>query len=508
MFCQVSGFLVQYGTQTSGQYRHGLKSTILTIGSDYAVLMMALHSAIQVFYPSTLVSSDGLYPCRRYVYFGAFALPILMSALAFINPKEAYVSQGAFCTLPVRPFWYRLALTWVPRYIIVLTIIGLAIAIYTHVGFEVRAYSNADTSFQSLKTSDGSNTTQDDTQNETKLEDITFELTNMECRPQLQRRKSSIGHDIFTSQRQNSSAPALSPSSTVPQRVSFGSGVLSHPLPCSTLNLLRRPDPRSVLLAMPSGQSVTTPISPHNTLDNSTYNPEPTVTPASSSTRTPSPSSPAQVRLIKQRQRIHRQLRLMFIYPLVYTLMWLIPFAMHCTNYWDKYAHNPVEFLLVGSSICIALMGFVDALIFSLREKPWRGIEGSDGSFWGSFVWTRRAQGGVAVDAMGDSVRESVSGCGRGRGSQSYRTSASRDLARIAAEQARQRLDLEREERLQALGGRPKRDGQGEGGYEEAKDDVEGQHGGLDVGDGAQGQVYDDNGLEDDTANTEYNNRK
>ena len=97
---------------------------MLTFAPDYAVFVMALHSAIQVFYPSTLVSSDGLYPCRRYIYFGAFALPILMAGLPFINPKHAYVSQGGFCTLPIRPFWYRLAFSWVPRYIIVLTIIG------------------------------------------------------------------------------------------------------------------------------------------------------------------------------------------------------------------------------------------------------------------------------------------------------------------------------------------------------------------------------------------------
>ncbi|KAF3042818.1 hypothetical protein E8E11_000123 [Didymella keratinophila] len=480
-FCQVSGFLVQYGTQTS----------------DYAVFVMALHSAIQVFYPSTLVSSDGLYPCRRYVYFGAFALPILMAGLAFINPKNPYVSQGAFCTLPIRPFWYRLAFTWVPRYIIALTIMGLAIAIYTHVGIEFRAYSNADTSFQSLKTSNGSNTTHNDTSDEMKLEDITFELTNMESRPQPTRRKSSVGHDVFTSQRHNSSAPALSPPFTAPQRVFFESGLASHPLPGSTLNLPYRSNTtRPALLAIPSGQSITAPLSPHALPSHpdpiTTHAPEPTATPASSSTRTPSPSSPAQLRLAKQRQRIHRQLRLMFIYPLVYTLMWLIPFTMHCMNYWDKWALNPVEFLRVGSSICITLMGFADALIFSLREKPWRGIEGGDGSFWGSFrLWRRAGK---------DEESAQVGSEGRGRGSQIDWTSASGDFARIAAEQARQRLDLERQERMNRLDGRPVDD--------EADNGKQWEHGGLNVGDGKKGQVYDDNGLEDDTAETEYNSHK
>ncbi|KAF3043963.1 hypothetical protein E8E12_001870 [Didymella heteroderae] len=395
-----------------------------------------------------------------------------MAGLAFINPKNAYVSQGAFCTLPIRPFWYRLAFTWVPRYIIVLTIMGLAIAIYTHVGIEFRAYSNADTSFQSFKTSNGSNNTHNNTSDETKLEDITFELTNMESRPQPTRRKSSIGHDIFTYRHHSSSAPVLSPSSRALQRVSFESGITSHSLPGSALNLPHRADTtRPALLAIPSGQSITTPISPHELpshLETSdSYAPEPTATPVSSSTRTPSPSSPSQVRLVKQRQRIHRQLRLIFIYPLVYTFMWLIPFAMHCMNYWDKYATNPIEFLRVGSSICITLMGFANALIFSLREKPWRGIDGSDGSFWGSFVWTRRAEGD---EENRDGQCGQGSDGGRGRGSQSYRTSASGDFARVAAEQARQRLDLEREERLKALHKRSGRDlgGDGEVGHSSA----------------------------------------
>lgn len=96
-------------------------------------------------------------------------------------------------------------------------------------------------------------------------------------------------------------------------------------------------------------------------------------------------------------------------------------------------------------------------------------------------------------------VRGSFSGSARerGRGSQSYRTSASGDGARAAAELARLRLDMEREERLGVFRSRVRGSGERVG-----------RHGGLDVGDGKEGQVYDDNGLEDDTASTEYNRSK
>ncbi|KAK7177547.1 plasma membrane G-protein coupled receptor [Paraphaeosphaeria sporulosa] len=97
-FCQASGFLVQYGTETS----------------DYSVLVMAGHSAIHVFDTTNTSRTKGLYPYRTYVYDGAFLIPGIMAGLAFINPHWGYMFR-AFCSLPRRPFWYRLALTWIPR---------------------------------------------------------------------------------------------------------------------------------------------------------------------------------------------------------------------------------------------------------------------------------------------------------------------------------------------------------------------------------------------------------
>lgn len=111
------------------------------------------------------------------------------------------------------------------------------------------------------------------------------------------------------------------------------------------------------------------------------------IEPKTSSSDT-SPTSPTTRHLQRQRMRIHRQLRLIFIYPLVYTLMWLIPFIQHCMMYSDYFAHHLMWFFRIGASICITSMGFVDCLIFSLREKPWRSIQTSDGTLWGSFaVW-------------------------------------------------------------------------------------------------------------------------
>lgn len=156
-------------------------------------------------------------------------------------------------------------------------------------------------------------------------------------------------------------------------------------------------------------------------------------------------------------------------------------------NYWEKWATHPLEVVSVGTSICLALMGFVDALVFSLREKPWRTCEGGDGTFWGSFTWTRDPGDGVAEGAAPS----------WGRPSSSYRTSASGEFAKIAAEQARIRLELEREERFAVLGLQQGKRLKGRGDDVGARERNGG--GWLNVGDGAEGQVYDDMGLEDDT---------
>lgn len=113
----------------------------------------------------------------------------------------------------------------------------------------------------------------------------------------------------------------------------------------------------------------------------------------------------------------------------------------------------------------MASMGFVDSLIFTLREKPWEKIQRSDGTFWGSFAIFRTPKAmngnpiGGDVEDIGDErpmtlQRALTDGGGQRimRMRSSIRaSSSSNDQVQMAAEQARKRLDLEREERLAAM---------------------------------------------------------
>ena len=80
-------------------------------------------------------------------------MPALMAWLPFVSVTASYISNGPFCSLPLRPYWYRLALAWIPRYLIGFTILGLAVAIYTHVGFEFRAFTKTADRSTSVSTS-------------------------------------------------------------------------------------------------------------------------------------------------------------------------------------------------------------------------------------------------------------------------------------------------------------------------------------------------------------------
>lgn len=81
-----------------------------------------------------------------------------MAVLAFINPNSPYVSEETYCYLPTRPVWYRLVLSWIPRYLILCTILGIYVAVYLYTkskfgdidaSFSTNSTASEDTSLQS-----------------------------------------------------------------------------------------------------------------------------------------------------------------------------------------------------------------------------------------------------------------------------------------------------------------------------------------------------------------------
>ena len=142
-FCKVVGFF-----------------TALSIeGSDIAILSFAIHIALLVFKPNQTVKrgmsyEGGLFRYRYYVYAISILLPILLASLAFINGM-GYEPLTNWCYMPTRPLWYRLVLSWIPRYLIIISIFVIYGCVYHHV---TRQYSNVRNTMVGTEEADHQNT--------------------------------------------------------------------------------------------------------------------------------------------------------------------------------------------------------------------------------------------------------------------------------------------------------------------------------------------------------------
>lgn len=382
-----------------------------------------MHMALQIFPPSnSFLGHDGLYKVRHWVFAGWILIPCFTGALAFINPAGAYQAQGAFCWLPIRPFWYRLALSWVPRYLIWIYIMWVAIRIYTHVGYEFRVFgqerdrsSSADLSAPSSMERGAIERAMKKHRSQTVASE---KIDEDEVAPD----DAAASHMVTTQKSPNESSNPLpgnpnrrmslpawhSPfggsSSPGPTAIDGAVVAVSYSTPTSRRGSRQiAPGITAEDFMAPPGFDSTQPRGsvssmgsiPRSLTANSIDNALPPIAEtARRSISNLSSEAPTSIgnRAMRQRRRaIQRQLRILFIYPVVYMLLWLIPFISHCMSYSDRFAQHPVFPISLLSSFCQAFMGFADVCVFCWRERPWRHVPGSDGTFFGSFFfWTKR----------------------------------------------------------------------------------------------------------------------
>jgi len=356
---------------------------------------MSIHMALQVFHANdSRLGPDGLYRYRYLVYVFWIVLPATMAALAFTaRDHAAYLSQGAFCSLPVRPFWYRLALTWIPRYLIWAYVMITAYRIYRHVGtgFQVFARQVDDGSNSgAISGASATATSQIDRKDflgvrEAQLggsPQASTDSTSPAVRNPESRRSSTIRFKIDGEDEINNN-------NTLSPNVRRNSRITDHDSLWPASPLDQKKDPLYVMMSSddPTKNDALAPITEtqSNLVANSTsgaplQNATSLISQAHDNENTSSS---------KRRRAIQRQVRLLFIYPCVYMILMIMPFINHCFNYSDHYAQHPIYYVNALSSFCLAITGFADCLVFSWRERPWRNIPGSDGTLLGSLKFWR-----------------------------------------------------------------------------------------------------------------------
>lgn len=484
-FCQATGFFVALGIEASGEQSHNeYRSTPPKIDCptpDFATLIIAVHAALYVFRSNSAVSEAGLYRYRYIAYFCWVTFSLVAASLAFLNHANPYVSQGTFCYLPVRPFWYRLALSWVPRYLIFCTILGLYIAIYTYVkykfrGIQVKLGAHDLEPQTSWTSSDDDEPPGADSLLEKQVTLSTPVLdahglvgsSEESCSPSNQANASPANCFMHTTPRGKSIlGTAVSTEGSVWENYTFGASAALATLPRGATPPIGRLGEsqtggetgeasngqvsekgrgpslsastwRRIVGLVESLRDSHRVSSSAPGTDISAPSSEPQDLPSKADSHFRSPGMDLVTQSLQRRHiAIRRQLRYMFIYPAVYMLMWAIPFIGHCFNYSDHYSRYPIFAINTCVVVIIPLQCAIDCWLFAYREKPWRYMPGSRGTFWHSFAfWTHNQQGeaaGMATAGSSDDHLNPRSHVGKSDGSRLAYQRRESEMSRLRA---------------------------------------------------------------------------
>ncbi|KAK6429073.1 G protein-coupled receptor gpr1 [Oleoguttula sp. CCFEE 5521] len=402
VFCQISGWFLSFGLEQC----------------DIAILFISMHMALQIFPPRwSRLGNDGLYNVRGWVRELYYFVPILLAALAFVNPNGGYTVAGAWCWLPVRRFWYRLALSYIPRYLIWAYIMGVAIRIYWHVGYEFRVFgeerdrsSSVDvTAVGSFNRKAMANVASQHGQEGIAPDDASTKgLRSTNATPpesvKALPNNTAVGGPVwggpFSAAAIDTSTSASMPTSRRGSRqVAPGIFAEDFSAPHPTFSAKQRGSVSTIASGHPSiAQSVDGLASIVEGKRDSGLQTD------------DGPTNLADRAMRQRRSAIQRQLRMLFIYPVIYMLMWIIPMVAHFLSYSDHFAKHPVFGLSMMSSFCQTLMGFVDVCVFCWRERPWHHIPGSDGTFLGSFCFWKFDHDGKSLGWLRRNKHEDLEG--------------------------------------------------------------------------------------------------
>ncbi|KAK8051024.1 hypothetical protein PG993_002409 [Apiospora rasikravindrae] len=431
--CQVSAFFLTSAIEAS----------------DIAVLMVAIHSALFILRPQRSGGENGLYPYRRYAYAAWFVIPLILAAIVPITGQR-YVNTGPHCYLPVQPLWYRMALSWVPRYIIFAVIICTYSGLYLFLGFRFyrlqldqrRASTNTGPSgfrghvkcmsrsreppptptlaSHGLLGPSPPRTAVDQAPDHERQQSITSTVSTLKLddrAPHMTQLRKSQSEPVpwnwVESDFQAQSQPQtrqFGPDSASPTTVSFALDASGITPPEPVL----RDAPKEEGLEMAhsnlpwqqrSGGADRSARVPSWPLQSGGSSTQPFTRPANhaSSSSIHLTQSVTEDALYQSRMKMRKQLRLLFVYPLMYIITWIAPFVSHIYTTADPdHQEQPFGLLLTSvASLCIGAA--VDCCFFSSWEQPWLHLQGG---FIEGFA--RRVRFGTHKKTMGRTREEQL----------------------------------------------------------------------------------------------------
>ncbi|KAF4470122.1 G -coupled receptor [Fusarium albosuccineum] len=423
-FCQVSGFFLSLSIEAS----------------DVAVALITVHTALYIFR-----GEQGLYPFRKIAYALAAIVPIVLASMSFIS-SPGYVNTGQFCYLPFNPMWKRLALSWIPRYLAFTIILFLCISIYIYVRVLMSRFGAAsddsDNTLSRMSNLDSldpprqttatvpptptikchglipsvmssrrnSVTMADERLRRPSIATLSLDVPTMSHPSRLHSARMARRGSVQMWSSSQFGTEMLTPTqlsrrqSESDFRFSLGTAQGSSDDVITPLEIFTQPD---FLQRAPPPESITPSNAAESpggfytkSIDVSTIAPSrissvpnffsilrrpPNSGPSSDSEAVLSRDFASTPSTVKTREKIVRQLRLLFIYPLVYVAIWILPFIVQLTGYGKGAPFG----MRLASIIFLCLHGFVDAIVFSLKEMPWKHGHGEGFDLQSLKFWKR-----------------------------------------------------------------------------------------------------------------------
>ncbi|KAJ6444946.1 GPR1-like protein [Purpureocillium lavendulum] len=373
-FCQISGFFLTLGIEAC----------------DVAVLLVALHKTMYIFR-----GGSGLFPYRRVAYSVFILVPLLLSSLAFIN-KPAFVNEGAYCYLPTRPRWTRRMLSWIPRSVILIAICGMYVSTYLYFKLTLGRFGKTGLF--------GRRTVVPVEEAEAPLRPRTAAsipptppiayhglipptpsydtelIPNKDRRPSvwtlaefppLESARYRVG-GVNPADQRPVVLESLFP--TVYGRLGATSveGQLIHTGPAASHELTARDTHQSngaAIVGAPARKDGDERLPSVLAVQRDADAQHQLAGADSTTDMVAAPMTLGVPSTAQARDKIRRSLRQLFIYPAVYTAVWLVPYVSHITGADRRRAPFGLVMAAV-TSLC--LQGLVDAVVFCVMEKPWR----------------------------------------------------------------------------------------------------------------------------------------
>ncbi|KAG7891818.1 hypothetical protein KL936_001761 [Ogataea polymorpha] len=289
-------------------------------GADLIIVCFAVHIALLIFRPAVSQHANGeggLHTVRKYVYTLTFLIPVILSSLTFAG-HESYVDQVSWSYMePLSAVWY---LTWIIRYCIAVLIATIYVSVYFYVMRQYRAVSSKMDFVSSQKRGLVSEVLGDSVMYKV------GQLLLMLVFPDVQISAKLHGKDLNTD------------------------------TDIENMDNLRHHDPELADYCPPqSPQSPNPDRSRHEVgLDIQQLLHE-----------------EAMERLRIRQLQIMRQMKVIFIYPVSYILLWLWPFVAQCYQLQRGRRAYYHLWVFCISSFFQAFNCTIDTLVFLFREHPW-----------------------------------------------------------------------------------------------------------------------------------------